>query len=311
MSRTIKNHFSIKDLENLSGIKAHTLRIWEKRYNLLQPERSDTNIRSYDISNLKRLLNVTILYNEGYKISKIAKLADNELVSAVQNIGRSKIENSVYFNDLKLAMINFDSVLFERTIEELSRQHDFGYIFKEILIPLLLNVGLDWQSSVITVSHEHFISYLVKQKLLCRIEEMMSNEVINTTTTYVLFLPQHEVHEFGLLYIHYELLARGYRCVYLGQNVPVESLRSVQEKFDDITFVSYLTVYPQVNDVPRFLSDFMKTILSNRPNDQLWVTGRQVTNQRGLGDLQQIKCFVDFERLLAQDELCNQSVTKT
>ena len=127
--KRIKGTFSIKNLENITGIKAHTLRIWEKRYNLLQPERTDTNIRRYSLESLKKLLNITLLYNQGFKISKIAQLDENEIPILVRDIALKSSSEQVSINALKLAMVNFDTVMFDITFDELIRQHDFGFIF--------------------------------------------------------------------------------------------------------------------------------------------------------------------------------------
>ena len=164
--KRIKGTFSIKNLENITGIKAHTLRIWEKRYNLLQPERTDTNIRRYSLESLKKLLNITLLYNQGFKISKIAKLDENEIPILVRDIALKSSSEQVSINALKLAMVNFDTVMFDITFDELIRQHDFGFIFINIFMPLMRELGILWQTGAISPSHEHFITNLVKQKIL-------------------------------------------------------------------------------------------------------------------------------------------------
>ncbi len=118
----IKNEFSIKDLENLSGIKAHTIRIWEKRYNLLQPNRTDTNIRNYDLENLQKLLNVSFLNNNGYKISKISKLGERDIAMHVKEIALKKNLENHALNAFKVAMLNFDQAHFYKIYNKLSRR---------------------------------------------------------------------------------------------------------------------------------------------------------------------------------------------
>ena len=161
----IKSTFSIKNLENISGIKAHTIRIWEKRYNLLQPERTDTNIRRYSLSSLQKLLNITLLYNHGFKISKIASLEEGEIPIMVRDIALKSSSEQVVINALKLAMVNFDYVMFDVTFDEIASKYEFDYIFINIFMPLMKELGILWQTGAISPSHEHFITNLVKQKI--------------------------------------------------------------------------------------------------------------------------------------------------
>jgi len=160
----IKSTFSIKNLENISGIKAHTLRIWEKRYNLLEPERTDTNIRRYSLESLQKLLNVTLLNNHGFKISKIASLNQDEIPKLVRSIALKSNSEQVAINAFKLSMINFDYELFDTNYEEVLQHHDFEYLFMQVFMPLMKELGILWQTGAISPAHEHFITNLVKQK---------------------------------------------------------------------------------------------------------------------------------------------------
>ena len=154
----VKNVFSIKDLENLSGIKAHTIRIWEKRYNVLEPMRSDTNIRYYNLVNLQKLLNITLLHDHGYKISRIAKFTEQQIPEAVREIISEKSVKSHAISSFKMAMLNFDQSLFFKTYDTLLSEKSFREVFHEVFIPLMNEIGLLWQSETITPAHEHFIS---------------------------------------------------------------------------------------------------------------------------------------------------------
>lgn len=269
---SIKTLFSIKDLENLSGIKAHTIRIWEKRYNLLQPIRSDTNIRSYDISNLQKLLNAALLNDSGYKVSKIASMKDEELFRTVREMGIEKFSSNQSINAFKLAMLNFDTQAFSNTYNQLLKEATFSEIFIKVFIPFLDQISLLWMSKTISPAHEHFISNLIKQKLLLNIERI-SDSGVGTKSTCVLFLPLNEIHELGLLYIHFELLLKGYKSIYLGSSVPIESITEVQNIFNDIVFISYLTVEPSVEKVSGYLERFSKEVLSIK-NETLHIVGR-------------------------------------
>lgn len=263
----IKVNFSIKDLENLTGIKAHTIRIWEKRYNLLQPNRSDTNIRNYSLLSLQKLLNISFLNNNGYKISKIADLKEEEIPIKVREIAsRAKVEDHA-INAFKLSMLNFDQVLFYNTYNNLIENKTFSAIFYTIFLPLLNEIGLLWQTNTITPAHEHFLSVHIKQKILLNIERLQILEPKPVTKTFILFLPDNEVHDIGLLFINYQLRSKGYHTIFLGESVPTESLASVLEFFNEITFVSYFTVYPEASDIPDYISNFEETLLNNAKTD--------------------------------------------
>ncbi|TYA65951.1 MerR family transcriptional regulator [Seonamhaeicola marinus] len=265
----IQVNFSIKDLENLTGIKAHTIRIWEKRYNLLEPNRTDTNIRTYSIFSLQKLLNISFLNNNGYKISKIAKLEEEEIPIKVREIAsRSKVEDHA-INAFKMAMINFDQVLFYNTYNNLIENKSFSDIFYTVFRPLLNEIGILWQTNTITPAHEHFLSVHIKQKILLNIERLQSLEPKPDSKTYILYLPENEIHDIGLLFINYQLRSKGYHTIFLGESVPVESLTSVLEFFTDIVFVSYFTVNPEVEKIPDYINTFSELLLQNTENQLL------------------------------------------
>ncbi|MBT8311139.1 MAG: MerR family transcriptional regulator [Flavobacteriaceae bacterium] len=271
----VKSNFSIKDLENLSGIKAHTIRIWEKRYNLLQPNRTETNIRYYNLANLQKLLNVTFLYNHGYKISKIAKLGEGRIPQVVNEIVAESSAKGAAINSFKMAMLNFDQTLFFNTYNGLLKEKSFREIFYDVFIPLLTEMGLLWQTDTITPSHEHFISAMIKQKILVNTEKLQMTRPKNKSKTFVLYLPDNEVHELGLMYINYEILLHGYHAIFLGQSIPVESLKDLLPLYDDLIFVSYFTVRPTKDDIHDYLEDFNKQILSNN-GEELWLLGKML-----------------------------------
>lgn len=270
----IKSVFSIKDLENLSGIKAHTIRIWEKRYNLLEPMRTDTNIRLYDIFNLQKLLNVVLLTEYGYKISKVSKFNSTEISNLVLKIQNSKNIESHAYSEFKMAMMNFDQKLFDNTFEKLSESKSFIEIFKEIFIPLLEEIGILWTTNTITPAHEHFLSYLIKHKILSNIELETKNKTINQELTYVLFLPENEIHDLGLLFINYVLVKNGNHVIYLGRSIPINDITNLNIHFNKINFITYFTVAPEDEDINNYLNDFSNKILTNS-NNKLLVFGRK------------------------------------
>ena len=261
----IKSSFSIKNLENLSGIKAHTLRIWEKRYNLLEPERTDTNIRRYSLDSLRKLLNITLLYNHGFKISKIASLNADEIPKLVRSIALKSNSEQVSINAFKLAMINFDYELFDSNYEEIQQHHDFEYIFMQIFMPLMEELGILWQTGAISPAHEHFITNLVKQKIHLQTESLQRSKAKHEDQPiFVLFLPENEIHELGILYLNFLILSKGYRTIFLGQSLQTSSLETLYSFDTTFNFVSYLTVEPNKEEIMPFLKDFYVQILQNQ-----------------------------------------------
>ena len=156
--KKVKSSFSIKDLEHISGIKAHTIRIWEKRYMLLSPERTNTNIRKYSLDSLRKLLNVTLLYKEGFKISKIANLEPKEIPNIVREIALENSSENISINAFKLAMVNFDVAMFDTKYKILLENNGFEFVFFKIFVPLMTELGILWQTGAICPSHEHFIT---------------------------------------------------------------------------------------------------------------------------------------------------------
>ncbi len=268
----IKNTFSIKDMENLSGIKAHTIRIWEKRYNVLEPMRTDTNIRLYDLSALQKLLNIVLLHDYGYKISKISKLAPEKIPLLVNDIISEKSAKDHAISSFKMAMMNFDQTLFFKTYDSLLSEKSFKEIFRDVFIPLINEIGLLWQNDTITPAHEHFISYLIKQKILVNTEKIQMRNPTNEDKVFVLYLPLNEVHELGLMYLNYEILSHGYKSIFLGESVPVSSLKDMKNYFDNIVYVCYATVEPNKNEIKSYINEIINEVLV--PSSEFWILGR-------------------------------------
>ncbi|GLB52238.1 MerR family transcriptional regulator [Neptunitalea chrysea] len=272
----IKRVFSIKDLENLSGIKAHTIRIWEKRYNLLSPHRTDTNIRTYSIKSLQKLLNITLLYNNGYKISKIAGFTDAQIIKLVKDLISENAIKSQAINDLKLSMVNFNPTLFTKTYKNLIAHKTFSEIFYDVFVPLLYELGLLWQTETITPAHEHFISNLIKQKILINTETLQETVSTDKNTTFVLFLPEHEIHEIGLLFLNHEIVKNGYHTIYLGPSMPLEDLADLNSYYPEITFITYFTVTPSFENIPDYLVRF-NNLVNYKKKNKLWLLGNKIS----------------------------------
>ena len=272
----IKSVFSIKDLENLSGIKAHTIRIWEKRYSVLEPMRTGTNIRLYDLQSLQKLLNITLLHNHGYKISSISKLSDERIPELVNEIISDKSVKHHAISSFKMAMMNFDHTLFFNTYNKLLAEKSFRDVFYDVFIPLIEEIGLLWQAGTVTPAHEHFISYLIKQKLLNNTEIVQTREPIYKDRIFVLYLPMNEIHELGLMYLNYEILNHGYKSIYLGESLPLDSLKDMKKYFSNITYICYSTVEPDKENINNYIKEISEEILDETAN--LWLIGRMIEN---------------------------------
>jgi methanogenic corrinoid protein MtbC1 len=209
------------------------------------------------------------LNNNGYKISKIAKLSESEIPIKVREIAsRAKVEDHA-INAFKLSMLNFDQVLFYNTYNNLIEHKSFKKVFYDVFLPLLNEIGLLWQTDTITPAHEHFLTSHIKQKILINIERLQILEPKPESKTFILYLPDNEVHDIGLLFINYELRSKGYHTIFLGESVPMSSLVSVLEFFNEITFISYFTVNPELSEIPKYLKDFDDLLLNNDRTDLL------------------------------------------
>lgn len=220
--------YSIRDLERLSQVKAHTIRIWEKRYGLLRPERSATNIRAYSDDDLRRLLNVSLLNDHGVKISHIARLSEAEMkarILALENHGGAPADQ---VESLIVATIELDEARFEKVVTSCVLRLGFEQCMFQVLIPFMRRVGMLWQVGALKPGQEHFISNLIRQKVIVAIDGLPPSRSANGRTV-VFFLPEGELHELGLLFACYLVRRQGHRAIYLGQTVPMDDLGSVVE----------------------------------------------------------------------------------
>lgn len=233
--------YSIKDLEKISGIKAHTIRIWERRYGLVEPSRTNTNIRYYSDADLKKLLNISILNQNGFKISKIAKLDDQQLRDRVLDLCIDAGKNNVQVESLMVSMLELDERKFLNVLSGSIINSGFEATVENVLFPFMERIGMLWQAGTINPAQEHFISNLVRQKIIVAIDNEMQNVSVNGPRI-IFFLPEDEFHEIGLLF--YSLLARkeGLEVVYLGISVPLTDLKLVhQVRPADVFFTSFVS----------------------------------------------------------------------
>ncbi len=287
--------FSIKEIEAFTGIKAHTIRIWEQRYNLISPSRSDTNIRTYSNNDLKLLLNVSLLNNKGHKISNIAKLGAEEINKIALDYSVNYEDSSESVNTMKLAMLDFDEQVFIETLNKSIVSKGLESTFRELVIPFITQIGYLWQTNVICPAHEHFVSNLIRQKLYALVDQVNLNTKRNAKR-YVIFLPEHESHELSLLYINYYVKSKLDKTIYLGQNVPFEDLLELRDRVDVNYFISIFTTYPSEN----LLEEYLRQIESNFPVHQhFYLTGHILANYKGKLP-RNVSVFESVPDLLAQ-----------
>jgi DNA-binding transcriptional MerR regulator len=234
--------YSIKDLEQFSGIKAHTIRIWEVRYRLLKPSRTNTNIRYYDDEQLKRLLNISFLIKNGLKVSKISLMDSKELYDTLASFyNRQDNDQSTdeKINNLVVAMIELNEDLFEKVFSSAVHHLGFEHAVTKVVYPFLDKVGMLWTMGNIQPAQEHFISNLIRQKIIVAIDKQVLSK--KATSKFLLFLPEGEMHEIGLLLANYMIREKGNQTIYLGQNVPLEDVLQVCDSYTPDYIFTYIT----------------------------------------------------------------------
>jgi MerR family transcriptional regulator, light-induced transcriptional regulator len=262
--------YSIKDLERLSGIKAHTIRIWEKRYGLIEPTRTQTNIRTYCVNELKKLLNISILNRHGLKVSKISELTSHEIYSLVIKLTEDTNNTNSQFESLYIAMIDLDEILFEKILTRSIIQMGFENMVIDILYPFFKRMGVMWQTGTISPAQEHFISNLVRQKIIVAIDSIVVNEK-NYSKTFILYLPEKELHELGLLFMNYILRKRGHKVIYLGAILPINSLISLVK----VKPVDYLVTAVVGSMSADQLELYVNQLSEEFPDTSIILTGEQ------------------------------------
>lgn len=270
----MESKYSIKDLEHLTGVKAHTIRVWEQRYNVVTPERTSTNIRYYKDSDLKRLLNVAVLVHSGMKISKVAALSDAERHTLVLDSSKYQGNYESQINGLKIAMLDYNEVLFDRILTNSIAAVGSDETFTKVVGGFIQQVGILWQTNTISISHEHFASNLIKQKLYVAIDRLMEGSTQEEGKTFLLYLPADELHELGLLYLNYILKSRGHRVIYLGQSLPLDYITEVLDKVHVDALVSIFTTNPYEGDLHHYFEKATELIGSKEL--EWYCGGRQV-----------------------------------
>jgi len=246
------NAFTIKDLENLSGIKAHTIRIWEQRYGFLKPQRTGTNIRYYSNEELKTILNIALLNKYGYKISHIDKMSSAEIAEKITALTQTEAQQEKTINDLLQYMIDLDMAAFEALLDNQIKAKDIDRVIMQVIFPFLEKVGILWVTSHIIPAQEHLVSNIIRQKMIVGIEK--AHSYMHSTKTALLFLPEGEHHELGLLFSLYLFKGHGINTLYLGADSPMNDVAFViRQKKPDFIF-THLISLPTNFNFDKFIS---------------------------------------------------------
>jgi len=264
--------YSIKDLEHLSGIKAHTIRIWEQRYDLFSPQRTETNIRFYNEDDLKLILNISTLRNHGLRISKIVEMPSTDIFDEVRRLtleSRS-FEDQIYA--LTKAMVDLDEPFFYETLNQNIDKYGFDKTMMEIIYPFMNKIGILWLTNAINPAQEHFISHLVRQKIIAATDQLEHNP---NSPLFLLFLPEGELHELGILLANYLIRIQGIRTIFFGQTVPLNALEEVYHKLEPEFILTSMTTAPDPSEVQRYV-----THLGDKFRDsEIFITGSRVIAQ--------------------------------
>ncbi len=247
------NSFTIKDLENLSGIKAHTIRIWEQRYSFIKPERTDTNIRFYSNDELKKILNVALLNKYGYKISHIDKMNEVEIKEKVLSLNHLEAQQERIVNELIQSMVDIDIEKVEVILDKYIVVRGIERTITQIIFPFLEKIGILWLTNHINPAQEHLVTNIIRQKLIVGIDGIVTS--IKVDKTVLLFMPEGEYHELGLLFMYYLLKSRGVTTIYLGSNVPLRDVEYVVKLKKPDYLYSHLTTVGQNFNFDKFITN--------------------------------------------------------
>ena len=266
--------YSIKDLEKLSGIKAHTIRIWEQRYRLIAPSRTKTNIRYYDDTDLRLLLNLALLNKNGIKISKLATMTREDIAEKVSQISSVNFEYDTQLDALTISMIEMDEAKFDQILSSNIHQIGFEQTMMEVVYPFLERLSLLWLTGSVNPVQEHFMSYLLRQKVIVAIdkEPLISGRDVKK---FIIYLPEGERQELSLLFMHYLLKARRHQVIYLGQEIAFEDLRDACcIHKPDYIFTLINEPFPKIS-----VQQYLENISNHLPSCRILMSGYQVVTK--------------------------------
>ncbi|MBX2817482.1 MAG: MerR family transcriptional regulator [Saprospiraceae bacterium] len=266
--------YSISDLEKLSGVKAHTIRIWEKRYGLLTPKRTKTNIRYYLEEDLKKLLNIALLNRNGFKISKIAKMPSEEMHAAILDVSDNNQDNIDILSDaLTVAMLDMDELKFSTVLQRNIQDIGFKRTMTEVVFPFLNRLGVLWMTGSISPAQENYVATLIKQKMYVALEGIKTPQ---DKATFLIYLPEQERQELSLLFVHYLLREIGYKVVNLGSGIGLQDLKKAYE----IVKPDYLLTMINESTAPLTIQEYVEEMSLHFRNSTVFLTGLQLARRR-------------------------------
>jgi DNA-binding transcriptional MerR regulator len=289
--------YKISDLENLSGVKAHTIRIWEQRYKILTPLRTETNIRYYDNEQLRKLLNVVSLMNSGSKISAISKLTEEELnekIKSLTNVEAAGIKEEMLINQMISSGLSYNEELFEKAFSNSILSFGIMTAYQKVFYPMLIKIGLLWSTTELYPSQEHFISSLIKQKIFAAIDAL--NPPLNETKKWLLFLPEGEQHDLALLIANYGLRAKGIKVIYLGANLPLENLQLISKEVEPTHYLTFSVRSNQHDSLNKYLACMEKDF--NNPPIHICCANGIAENLKLSSNQKAISSFEAFQELI-------------
>lgn len=264
------NAFTIKDLENLSGIRAHTIRIWEQRYSFLKPSRTETNIRYYNGDELRTILNIALLNKFGFKISHIGKMDEGEIHQKILSLSQAQAQQDRLINDLIQSMVQTDIDRFELLLDNYISYKGIEKTITQIIFPFLERIGILWVTNNINPAQEHLVSNVIRQKLIMGIAT--TNPLVRLNKEVLLFLPEGEHHELALLFLHYLLKSRGAKVWYLGANIPIKDVAFVVENKKPDYVYTHLTSLPNSVSAEKLF----ETLCAQLANTPIIASGQMV-----------------------------------
>jgi MerR family transcriptional regulator, light-induced transcriptional regulator len=269
------NNYSIKQLELISGIKAHTIRIWEKRYGVFSPQRTETNIRRYNEKDVQLILNIVLLTRNGFKISKVANKSSQEIAQLIRQLTTqqpSSDKNNL--EPLLLSILSYNQSEFKSLLNQRIEEQGLEKTFENTLIPLLYQIGILWQTRTINSTHEHLFSNIIRQTIIFHTEQI--KEPKKNSSLFLFFLPEGEYHEIGLLFYNYIAKKMGHQTSYLGQSTPVDDVVQMAKAVNPtIIFTSTSTKISKVN-----LLDVLKTLQKKVPHCHLFISSSIINQDR-------------------------------
>lgn len=263
--------YTIKDIEKMSGIKAHTIRMWERRYGMVIPKRTDTNIRYYSDEDLRELLNISILNKNGMKISNIAELDKDEIDSKVVSLLSSSQKYDNVIDSMLLSVLKIDEFALDDAFNKALKEYGFEKLVEDIIFPLLERIGLLWQTNALTPAHERFLTNILRHNFIVAIEKEVPLKK-NESNKIIFFLPEGELHEFGLLFYSYIAREKGYEVVYLGTSIPLQDLKEVQRVSQAKAFFSAHVTAIDKQELEGMFNYFRESF----PNLPFYITGLQI-----------------------------------